>query len=75
MSQALHRKASSSFDPLAQYDAIASVASSPLVLVVANNVKANTVRELIAHSKAGPQKINYASAGIGFAADWLGDNL
>ena len=65
MSQALHKKATSSFDPLTQYDAIASVASSPLVLVVANNVKANTVQELIAYSKAGPQKMNYASAGIG----------
>jgi tripartite-type tricarboxylate transporter receptor subunit TctC len=65
MSQALHKKATSSFDPLTQYDAIASVASSPLVLVVANNVRANTVQELIAHSKAGPQKMNYASAGIG----------
>jgi len=65
MSQALHKKATSSFDPLTQYDAIASVASSPMVLVVANNVKANTVQELIAYSKAGPQKMNYASAGVG----------
>jgi tripartite-type tricarboxylate transporter receptor subunit TctC len=65
MSQALHKKATSSFDPLTQYDAIASVASSPLVLAVANNVRANTVQELIAHSRAGPQKIHYASAGIG----------
>ena len=65
MSQALHKKAASSFDPLTQYDAIASVASSPLVLVVANNVKVATVQELIAYSKAGPQKMNYASAGIG----------
>jgi len=65
MSQALNRKAPSSFDPLKQYDAIASVASSPLVLVLANNVKANTIPELIAYSKSGPQKMNYASAGIG----------
>jgi len=65
MSQALHKKATSSFDPLTQYDAIASVATSPMVLVVANNVQANTVQELIAFSKAGPQKMNYASAGIG----------
>src|SRR3954470_11193521 len=35
MSQALYRKASTGFDPLKQYDAIASVASSPMVLVVA----------------------------------------
>src|SRR5204862_8344269 len=65
MSQALHKKATSSFDPLTQYDAVASVASSPLVLVLANNVKANTVPELVAFSKAGPQPMNYASAGIG----------
>ena len=64
MSQALYRK-TASFDPLRQYDAIASVASSPLVLVVANSVKANGIRELVALSRAGPQKLNYASAGIG----------
>jgi len=65
MSQALYRKVASGFDPLKQYDALASVASSPMVLVVANGVKANTVQELVALSKAGPQKMNYASAGIG----------
>ena len=65
MSQALHKKATSSFDPLTQYDAIASVATSPMALVVANNVKANTIPELLAYSKAGPQRMNYASAGIG----------
>src|SRR5438874_3406559 len=65
MSQALYRKANPSFDPVRQYDAIASVASSPLVLVVANNVKADTIAELVALSKTGPQKMNYASAGIG----------
>ena len=64
MSRALNKK-SASFDPLTQYDAVASVASSPLVLVLANNVKANTVPELVAFSKAGPQPMNYASAGIG----------
>src|SRR5205814_1749592 len=62
---ALYRKQASSFDPLKQYDAVALVASSPMALVVANSVKANTVSELIALSKAGPQKMNYASAGIG----------
>src|SRR5437660_5721385 len=65
MSQALYRKTSTGFDPLKQYDAIASVASSPMVLVVANSVKANSVQELVAFSKAGPQKMNYASAGVG----------
>jgi tripartite-type tricarboxylate transporter receptor subunit TctC len=64
ISQALYKK-TQSFDPVKQYDAIATVATSPLVLAVANNVKANTVTELIAYSRTVPQKINYASAGIG----------
>ena len=63
ISQALYKKTSSSFDPLKQYDAIAVVATSPLVLAVANNVKANSVNELIAYARAMPQKMNYASAG------------
>jgi tripartite-type tricarboxylate transporter receptor subunit TctC len=65
ISQALYKKASSSFDPVKQYDAIATAATSPLVLAVANNVKANSVAELVAYSRTLPQKMNYASAGIG----------
>jgi tripartite-type tricarboxylate transporter receptor subunit TctC len=64
ISQALYKK-TQSFDPIKQYDAIATVATSPLVLAVANNVKANSVAELIAYSRTVPEKINYASAGIG----------
>ncbi len=65
ISQALHKKATSSFDPLTQYDAIAALATSPSALVVANNVPANTVAELVAFSRTVPQKMNYASAGVG----------
>jgi tripartite-type tricarboxylate transporter receptor subunit TctC len=68
ISQALYKKTSSSFDPVTQYDAIATVATSPLVLAVANNVQANSVTELVAYSRTVPQKINYASAGIGSVA-------
>ena len=65
MSQALYKKTTSPFDPLTQYDAIASVATSPMALVVSNNVKANTVQEFVAYSKLAPQKLHYASAGVG----------
>jgi len=65
MSQALHKKATSSFDPLTQYDAVAAVATSPSALVVANTVSANTVAELVAYARTVPQKMNYASAGVG----------
>jgi len=68
ISHALYKKSSAQFDPLKQYDAIAAVATSPLVLAAANNVPVKTVAELIAHARTVPQKMNYASAGIGSVA-------
>jgi tripartite-type tricarboxylate transporter receptor subunit TctC len=65
ISQALYKKSKSPFDPLTQYDAVASIATSPSALIVANNVPVKTVAELVAFSKTVPQKMNYASAGIG----------
>jgi tripartite-type tricarboxylate transporter receptor subunit TctC len=65
ISQALHKKATSTFDPLTQYDAVAAIATSPSALVVANNVPATTVAELVALSRTVSQKMNYASAGVG----------
>src|SRR5262245_13531026 len=65
ISQALHKKATSSFDPLTQYDAVATIATAPSALLVANNVPATTVAELVAFSRTVPQKMNYASAGVG----------
>ena len=53
ISQALYKKSKSTFDPITQYDAVAGLANSPLVLVVANNVPANTVAELLAYSQDG----------------------
>ena len=69
ISQGLFKQQSSTFDPTRQYDAVAHVATSPLALVVANRVEANSVQELIALSKSmAPKKMNYASAGIGSVA-------
>jgi len=65
ISQALHRKATSSFDPLTQYDPVAAIATSPSALILANNVPAATVAELVAHSRTVSGKMNYASAGVG----------
>jgi tripartite-type tricarboxylate transporter receptor subunit TctC len=65
MSQALYKKAASSFDPLTQYDAIAALATSPSALIVSNNIPAGTVAELVAFSRTVPGKMNYASAGVG----------
>jgi tripartite-type tricarboxylate transporter receptor subunit TctC len=65
ISQALYKRSQSPFDPVKQYDAIAAVATAPLVLVAANKVNANSMAELVALSRATPQKLNYGSAGIG----------
>jgi tripartite-type tricarboxylate transporter receptor subunit TctC len=65
ISQALYKKSKSSFDPITQYDAVAGLAASPSALVLANNVPVKTVAELLAHSKTVPQKMNFASAGVG----------
>jgi tripartite-type tricarboxylate transporter receptor subunit TctC len=65
ISQALYKKTVSSFDPLTQYDAIASIATSPSALIVSKNVPATTVDELVAYSRTVPGKMNYASAGVG----------
>src|SRR6266850_5531981 len=65
ISQALYKKGTSSFDPLTQYDAVAAIATSPSALIVAKNIPANTVAELVAFSRTVPQKMNYGSAGVG----------
>jgi tripartite-type tricarboxylate transporter receptor subunit TctC len=65
ISQALYKKHPSNFDSLKQYDAVATVATSAVVLAAASNVTADSLAELIAYSRTVPQKLNYASAGIG----------
>jgi tripartite-type tricarboxylate transporter receptor subunit TctC len=65
ISQALYKKSKSNFDPLTQYDAITGVAVAPSALIVANNVPAKSVKELVDYSKTVSQKMNFASAGIG----------
>ena len=65
ISQALYKRSKSNFDPLTQYDAVTGVAVSPSALIVANTVPAKSVAELLTHARNVPQKLNYASAGIG----------
>jgi tripartite-type tricarboxylate transporter receptor subunit TctC len=65
ISQALYKKSKSNFDPLTQYDAVAGLAASPSALIVANNVPVHSVKELVDYSKTVPQKMNFASAGVG----------
>src|SRR5215211_1943722 len=65
ISQALYKKSQSSFDPVQQYDAVATVATSPLVLAASPKLNVNSMADLVALSRKTPQKLNYGSAGIG----------
>lgn len=53
------------FDPLKDYDYVVQFAETPNVLVVNPSLPIKSVKELIAHAKAGKGKFNMASAGQG----------
>jgi len=52
---------------------VASIDRGPLVLVVHPSFPAKTVPEFIAHAKANPGKVNFASAGIGSVVHMAGE--
>jgi len=64
------------YDPVADFIAVSSVATTPLLLVVNPQVPATTVPELIAlaKAKAASAPLNFASAGSG-SAQHLGGEL
>lgn len=51
--------------PSRDYATITQVTRQPYVLMVHPSIPAKTVKELVAYTKANPNKINYASAGQG----------
>ncbi len=55
------------FQPLKDLVAISKVTSSPLILTVNPAVGVSSVKELIAHAKKNPGKLNFATSGNGSA--------
>ena len=55
------------YDPDA-FVPVSMLASTPAVLLIHPKVPANNVQELIAHARAHPGKLNYATQGIGTSA-------
>ena len=53
------------YDMVKNFTPISLIASAPNLLVVNNDVPVKTVNELIAYMKANPNKLSYASPGIG----------
>jgi tripartite-type tricarboxylate transporter receptor subunit TctC len=54
-----------SFDPLRDLAPVATVASSPEIVVAYAGLSANSLAELIALAKREPGKLSYGSAGVG----------
>jgi tripartite-type tricarboxylate transporter receptor subunit TctC len=63
------------YDPLTQLAPVAMIATAPIVMAVHPGVPANTVREFVAHAKANPGKINFASPGFGTSSHLFGELL
>ena len=53
------------FDVVADFAAVAQMATTPLLLFANPSLPAANIKELIAYAKANPGKLNYASQGIG----------
>jgi tripartite-type tricarboxylate transporter receptor subunit TctC len=53
------------YDSLRDFTSITEIATSPTVLMVASNVPASSVKELIALAKAKPGALNFGSSGVG----------
>jgi tripartite-type tricarboxylate transporter receptor subunit TctC len=53
------------WDPIRDFALVGMATLAPHVILVAPNVPANTLQEFIAHARANPGKLNYASSGNG----------
>jgi tripartite-type tricarboxylate transporter receptor subunit TctC len=53
------------YDPLKDFAAVANVGMQSYVLMTSAEVPARSVRDLVAHAKANPGKLNYSSPGHG----------
>jgi len=53
------------YDPVKDFDAVATIAKSRYVLVVHPTVPANNLQEFIALAKSEPGQLNYGSSGVG----------
>lgn len=61
------------YDLFRQLQTVSFVSSSPEVVVVAPQLPVKTIAELVAHAKANPGKLNFASAGVGTTPHLAGE--
>jgi tripartite-type tricarboxylate transporter receptor subunit TctC len=63
------------YDPVKDFAPVATIFSSPQILVVNPAVPARSMQELVAHAKANPGKVSYASPGFGTQPHLLAEML
>ena len=61
------------YDSVRDYTPVARAVSALNVLVVHPSLPVKSVKDLIAHAKANPAKLNYGSSGVGFADHLAGE--
>jgi tripartite-type tricarboxylate transporter receptor subunit TctC len=63
------------YDPAKDFAPVVHIATVPNVLLVHNSVPANSLAELIAHAKANPDKLTFASQGNGSTGHMIGEQF
>ncbi len=61
------------YDPYKELEIISPFAGFTIVVVASNTLKINSLKELVAHIKANPGKLNYGSVGIGSSQHLAGE--
>lgn len=61
------------YDPIKDFAPVILWSSEPNILVVNQSLPSNSVQDLIAHAKANPGKLNYASSGNGTSQHLAGE--
>jgi len=61
------------YDPVKDFEAVATIAKNRHVLVLNPTVAANTLQEFIALAKSKPGQLNYASTGVGGTTHLAGE--
>jgi tripartite-type tricarboxylate transporter receptor subunit TctC len=63
------------YHPERDFTPISMLAAQPYLLAVTPSLPATSVKQLVAHAKANPGKLSFASAGIGAGAHLAGEML
>jgi len=71
-SPAVHKNAK--YNPVTDFVPVALVAMTPFVLAINANLPVRNLQELVAYGKANPDKLNFASAGVG-SMDHIGGEV